>query len=118
MRILGTGSALPAHTLTNDDLSKFLDTSDEWIRTHTGIRSRQVITDETLLQLAARAARDALRLTNDPAAWALGDAAYWAARAAAQAARALGDERTADYTDGVADDLVALAESAGHVIRR
>lgn len=52
------------------------------------------------------------------AAWALGDAAYWAARAAAQAARALGDERTADYTDGVADDLVALAESAGHVIRR
>ena len=38
--------------------------------------------------------------------------------AAAQAARALGDERTADYTDGVADDLVALAESAGHVIRR
>ena len=33
-------------------------------------------------------------------------------------ARALGDERTADYTDGVADDLVALAESAGHVIRR
>ena len=60
MRILGTGSALPAHTLTNDDLSKFLDTSDEWIRTHTGIRSRQVITDETLLQLAARAANAAL----------------------------------------------------------
>ena len=69
-------------------------------------------------QLAARAALDALRLTNDPAAWALGNAAYWAARAAAQAARTLGDERTADYTDGVADDLVALAESAGHVIRR
>ena len=60
MRILGTGSALPAHTLTNDDLTKFLDTSDEWIRTHTGIRSRQVITDETLLQLAARAANAAL----------------------------------------------------------
>ena len=39
-------------------------------------------------QLAAQAALDALRLTNDPAAWALGDAAYWAARAAAQAARA------------------------------
>ena len=45
-------------------------------------------------------------------------AAYWAARAAAQAARVLGDERTADYTDEVADDLVTLAESAGHVIRR
>ncbi len=38
MRILGTGSALPALTVTNDDLAKFLDTSDEWIRTHTGIR--------------------------------------------------------------------------------
>ena len=44
--------------------------------------------------------------------------AKMAARAAAQAARTLGDERTADYTDGVADDLVALADSAGHVIRR
>ena len=60
MRILGTGSALPALTVTNDDLAKFLDTSDEWIRTHTGIQSRQVITDETLLQLAARAANAAL----------------------------------------------------------
>ncbi len=60
MRILGTGSALPALTVTNDDLAKFLDTSDEWIRTHTGIESRQVITDETLLQLAARAANAAL----------------------------------------------------------
>ena len=60
MRILGTGSALPALTGTNDDLAKFLDTSDEWIRTHTGIESRQVITDETLLQLAARAANAAL----------------------------------------------------------
>ncbi len=60
MRILGTGSALPAHTVTNDDLAKFLDTSDEWIRTHTGIRSRQVITGETLLQLAALAANAAL----------------------------------------------------------
>ena len=69
-------------------------------------------------QLAAQAALDALRLTNDLAAWALGDAAYWAARAAAQAARVLGDERTADYTAEVADDLVTLAESAGHVIRR
>lgn len=42
----------------------------------------------------------------------------YAAAATQLAARALGDERTADYTDGVADDLVALAESAGHVIRR
>ena len=72
-------------------------------------------------QLAARAALDALdalRRTNDPAACALGDAAYWAARAAAQAARALGNEQTADNTDEAADEMVALAESVGHVIRR
>ena len=61
MRILGTGSALPAFTLTNDRLSQFLDTSDEWICTHTGIRSRQIITEETLLDLAGRAADTALK---------------------------------------------------------
>lgn len=60
MRVLGTGSALPAFTLENDRLTEFLDTSDEWIRTRTGIRSRQVMTDETILQLAARAANRAL----------------------------------------------------------
>ena len=69
-------------------------------------------------QLAASTTLDALRLTNDPAAWALGDAAYWAARAAAQAARAAGDVQTADFTDGLADDLVSLAKAAGHTIRR
>lgn len=60
MRILGTGSALPAFTLTNDRLTEFLDTSDEWIRTRTGICSRQVMTDETILQLATQAAIRAL----------------------------------------------------------
>ena len=58
------------------------------------------------------------RAAKRAAAWALGDAAYWAARAAAQAARAAGDVQTADFTDGLADDLVSLAEAAGHVIRR
>ena len=37
MRIIGTGSAHPKRTLTNDDLSKMMDTSDEWIRERTGI---------------------------------------------------------------------------------
>ena len=40
MRILGTGSAVPAFTLKNERLTEFLDTSDEWIRTRTGICSR------------------------------------------------------------------------------
>lgn len=60
MNILGTGSALPSYTLSNERLTQFLDTSDEWIRTHTGIRSRQVITDETLLEMATHAANAAL----------------------------------------------------------
>lgn len=60
MRIIGTGSALPAFTLTNDRLTEFLDTTDEWIRTRTGISSRQILTDETLARLAAEAARNAL----------------------------------------------------------
>ena len=60
MRILGTGSAVPAFTLENERLTEFLDTSDEWIRTRTGICSRQIMTDETILQMGAEAARNAL----------------------------------------------------------
>lgn len=60
MKIIGTGSALPKKTLTNDELAQFLDTSDEWISSRTGIRSRQIITDETLVQLGSDAARRAL----------------------------------------------------------
>lgn len=68
MRILGTGSALPAFTLDNERLTEFLDTSDEWIRTRTGICSRQVITDETLLKLGTDAARRALENAGTDAA--------------------------------------------------
>ena len=60
MKIIGTGSAVPARVVTNDELALFLDTSDEWIRTRTGIQTRHVITDETLDQLAFRAAQGAL----------------------------------------------------------
>lgn len=60
MRILGTGSALPKKQVSNDDLSKFLDTSDEWIIPRTGIRSRHVISDELLEDLAVSAAEKAL----------------------------------------------------------
>lgn len=58
--IAGTGSALPDTVVTNDDLAKFLDTSDEWIYTRTGIRRRRVLTDERLDDLAIRSARIAL----------------------------------------------------------
>ena len=60
MRILGTGSALPGRVVTNDELTEFLDTSDEWISTRTGIRKRHVMTDETLSGLGGLAAVRAL----------------------------------------------------------
>ena len=43
--ILGTGSAVPSKVVTNDDLAKIVDTSDEWITTRTGIRERRVLED-------------------------------------------------------------------------
>ncbi len=60
MKISGTGSALPKQIVTNEMLSQFLDTSDEWIRTRTGVVSRHVISDEKLEDLAAEAAVKAL----------------------------------------------------------
>ena len=60
MRIIGTGSALPRKVVTNADLERFLDTTDDWIVSRTGIRSRHVISDERLEDLGAEAARNAL----------------------------------------------------------
>ena len=60
MKISGTGSALPQKVVTNDMLSEFLDTSDEWIRARTGVVSRYVISDEKLEDLAIEAAKKAL----------------------------------------------------------
>lgn len=59
-QILGTGSALPARSVSNDELSTFLDTTDEWIYTRTGIKNRCVCTAETLDDLATEASRRAL----------------------------------------------------------
>ncbi len=44
--ITGIGSAVPDKVITNDDLSKIVDTSDEWIRTRTGIRERRIVEDD------------------------------------------------------------------------
>lgn len=59
-RIIGTGSFLPPNIVTNDDLSKIMDTSDEWIRTRTGIRERRLVKEETTAQMAVEAAKRAL----------------------------------------------------------
>lgn len=60
-RIAGTGSYLPANVVTNEDLSKVVDTSDEWIASRTGIRQRHVAAEgETTGDLAYHASVRAL----------------------------------------------------------
>ncbi len=59
--MIGIGACVPESVVTNDDLTKLVDTSDEWVRTRTGIRQRQVVSgDETVADLAIAAAKDAL----------------------------------------------------------
>ncbi len=59
-RILSTGRCVPEKVVTNDELSEFLDTSDEWISQRVGISSRHISVTETAGDLAAGAARAAL----------------------------------------------------------
>jgi 3-oxoacyl-[acyl-carrier-protein] synthase-3 len=59
--VRGVGSYLPAKILTNEDLSKIVDTSDEWIQERTGIKQRHIAAEgETTSDLAIAAARQAL----------------------------------------------------------
>jgi 3-oxoacyl-[acyl-carrier-protein] synthase-3 len=61
-RIVGTGSYLPERVVTNDELARTVDTSDEWVRTRTGIRSRHVAAEGQLASdLALPAAQRALQ---------------------------------------------------------
>lgn len=61
-RIAGTGSHLPEKVVTNFDLEKMVDTSDEWIRSRTGIERRHIAAEgETTVDLAEHAARRALQ---------------------------------------------------------
>lgn len=61
--IIGTGRAVPPRRVTNDELAKQMDTSDEWIRSHTGIGARHIATDDIAASdLAVQAAREALAM--------------------------------------------------------
>ncbi len=63
--IVGTGSYVPEKVLTNADLEKMVDTSDEWIRTRTGIRERHIADEKTATSdLAVEAAKRALQQAN------------------------------------------------------
>ena len=60
-RIIGSGSYLPRNVVTNDDLARRMDTSDEWIRTRTGIRQRHIAeAGETSSSLALEASKAAI----------------------------------------------------------
>ena len=62
--MIGTGKSTPAHVLDNEALTHMVDTSDEWISSRTGIRTRYICTSETLDNLAAEAAQNALSMAN------------------------------------------------------
>lgn len=59
-RISGTGGYLPQRIVTNDELAKWVNTSDQWIKERTGIRQRHIADDETTCDLAEHASRAAL----------------------------------------------------------
>ena len=64
-KIMGTGSAVPERILSNEDLSKIVDTSDEWIIRRTGIRERRIASKhrpETTTDLAKQAALKAMEM--------------------------------------------------------
>ncbi|KAM3390771.1 hypothetical protein ACQJBY_012403 [Aegilops geniculata] len=62
-KLIGSGSATPSLCISNDDLSKFVETSDEWIAARTGIRNRRVLSGgETLGGLSVQAAQRALEM--------------------------------------------------------
>ena len=62
-RIIGTGSYLPSKVVTNADLEKTLDTSDEWITARTGIKERRIVTNESACDLALEASKKALEMS-------------------------------------------------------
>src|SRR5438874_13162883 len=63
--ITGVGSYVPSKVLTNSELEKMVDTSDEWITTRTGIKERRIAAkDEFTSDLATKAAQRALQAAN------------------------------------------------------
>ena len=68
LQLIAAGGALPCRTVTNEDLSRLVDTSDEWIASRTGIRRRHFCGEgESCTALAVSAARQALQRSGLPA---------------------------------------------------
>ena len=123
-RITGMGHHQPEHVLTNDELARMVDTSDEWIRRRTGIATRRIARSESVTDLASAAAGKALAAAGiDPAAIDLVQVATCSAidrcpSIAAQVAGRLGIPAAAafDVNNGCAGFTTALA-TADHAIR-
>lgn len=64
VKVISTGRYVPENIVTNDDLTKFVDTSDEWISDRTGIRERRISKEENTSVLAAKAGKKALEGSN------------------------------------------------------
>ncbi|MDO5293820.1 MAG: beta-ketoacyl-ACP synthase III [bacterium] len=59
-RIAGTGSYIPSQVLSNEDLSKIVDTSDQWIRERTGVLRRHIVKQDTTVSMAVKSAEAAI----------------------------------------------------------
>lgn len=65
IKVIGTGSYLPSKIMTNNDLTKLVETTDEWITQRTGIKERRIAADdESTSDLAVNAAKNALEMAN------------------------------------------------------
>jgi len=123
-RIVAMGHHQPDHVVTNDDLARTIDTSDEWIRRRTGIATRRIAREESVTDLAAAAAGKALAAAGiDPADIGLVQVATCSAidrcpSIAAQVAARLGIPAAAafDINNACAGFCTTLA-TADHAIR-
>lgn len=122
MKILGTGSALPSKVVSNDDLAQVMDTSDEWIRTRTGICRRHIAVEETTTGLAVAAAQKALeeaKLSGEDldliiAATVSSDYLFPTLACEVQAAIGAGHATAFDISAGCSGFLFALATADGY----
>lgn len=64
VKLLGMGKAVPKYCMTNDEMAKVVETSDEWITSRTGISQRHLSTGESTTDLAVEAAQEALKNAN------------------------------------------------------
>ncbi|MBE6023589.1 MAG: ketoacyl-ACP synthase III [Cellulosilyticum sp.] len=64
IKVIGLGKSIPTRCVTNNEIASLVDTSDEWIKTRTGIEKRHIAVTETTHELATRSALEALKDSN------------------------------------------------------